>query len=1017
MIQDARKRLGDTAGVRFYHFYGLGQQILDNALQPVFNISDTTQRRLVAQIFRQMAEGGRLTTFLPVWETPGFGQVLINWLHEMKSQGIAPEAVQAHASASAQERDRQLAEFYHAYQEFLIRRGSSDADGLLWLAAEALDHGLALPEQPLLIALGFDHFNPLQVRILRAVAQHCVDLRMYIPWDAQRANDSLALTRPAQMRQTLTEALPLTIEALASTAEIQPGLAGIQRGVFEPAAVGQGMDADTDDGALRLIAAPSREREARWALRSIKQRLLAGTPLEQIALLAPLPDIYQRIVEVVAGEYGIPVQIERRLSETPSAAALLNLLGLSPDFPWRETLDALRSPYFTHPWLTEEQINQLDTLSRERPVLSGRDAWRQALKPLPPTGAQGGDDEDQGPAMLAGQLGPEALAAIQNGLETFFDLLTPPETASPRAYALWLQQSVLGLFSDDENEERPASLDMAGACQSGPSARYDVQALKLILRALATQVESNEYLSAPGEMVSWDEFRADLHAALLSLSLPVHPTEPGVRFAALETGRSLAVDHLYVLGLAEGEFPRLPTPDVLYSPQEREWHPLALVRLPSGEQASLWWQILNNCRQSLTLLRPRLDEKGAPWLPSSFWEAVTALYPKGSGVVQELELPIVAHPTLQDAASPAELLEALATCGAQAVPVQLQRAWHSSQAAAAVLRQRQSWLPVPAYEGVLRSEQIRAELGQRYGAQHNWSASRLNSYGKCPYAFYAQSVLKLEAVADPVEGFDALQRGTLLHAVLEDLFRQLTLRSIPPATDHRERVQELLAESCARIFANAPRRYGFRQDALWSYEQAELARLARVLVDQEITDNGANALFQPYHQEMRFGIPGGELPALTVTDEYGFSFLLHGVIDRIDRDRDGRLRLIDYKSGSTLYNEGEIRAGQSLQTALYALTAEQLMPAAVAESYFLHIPNRKASGKLRFNGGVGEDAIVGAAVASAAEFIQAVRDGRFPTLTSKAGEGRNGCLSTCEFAALCRGDRHAFAKARRGGAQ
>ena len=1016
-VQAARKRLGDRMGVRFYQFYGLGQQVLDRAALPVQRISDTALHRLVRQVLRQLAEAGRLSTFLPVWETPGFSQVLVEWLHEMKSQGIPPEQVRAQAAAGGQARDRQLAEFYQAYQDFLIQNQSSDADGLLWLAAETLEARPDLPiGQPLWMALGFDQFNPLQLRMLRSIAPRCPDFRIYLAWDAARPDGSLALTQPALTRQALEQALPLRVETLADASTRPALLTQIQHGLFEAAPATPAAPL-ANSGVLQLVAAPGREAEVRWALKAIKRRLLAGATPDEVALLAPNPAAYQRMVEVAAEEYGLPVQLERRLVDAPLAAALLNLLELAPEFPWRGTLDALRSPYFAQAWLSQPQIDQLERLSRERPVLQGRDQWREALQPLERASqADEVDDEDLGPERLARQLSREELGAIESGLMAFFDLLTPPERASCRGYALWLQETVLGLFPEVEEEgEAPApppSLGLARACQAPAAfARRDRQALQLVARALAGLVQAAELVSPGDELLAWPDFRDELQRALAGIRFGSDPLGPGVRFASLEAGRALAVDYLFVLGLAEGEFPRLPAPDVLYAPRERETSPLPLVRRPAGDQASLWWQVLNNCRTALTLLRPRLDEKGAPWLASSFWEAVVSAA-RGAGDLAEQQLPVVAQPGRTDAASPAELLMALALDGARTVPAQLQPAWQASQAALALMARRQSWRPLAAFEGVLQEPGILAELGQRFGPQHNWSASRLMSYGSCAYAFFAQAVLDLQASADPAAGFDVLQRGTLLHAILEDLYRQMSAEGLLPSSENVDLLAERLANCCDRAFRGAPRRYGFRADELWTYQQAELRRLLEALLRWECSQNGAVPTFRPYQQELRFGIQADGLPPLTVSTADGFAFRLHGVIDRLDRDEGGRLRLVDYKSGSTKYSKPDITKGLALQAPLYALAAEQLQRAQVAESGYLHIALREPSGKLTFQGSVQADEFVQKAVEMAAKFVQSARGGRYPAWPAKPSQ-----CARCDFSALCRADRHAFAKAKQEAAQ
>ena len=140
------------------------------------------------------------------------------------------------------------------------------------------------------------------------------------------------------------------------------------------------------------------------------------------------------------------------------------------------------------------------------------------------------------------------------------------------------------------------------------------------------------------------------------------------------------------------------------------------------------------------------------------------------------------------------------------------------------------------------------------------------------------------------------------------------------------------------------------------------------------------------------------------------------MIDRVDRDPSGRLRVVDYKSGSTPYSQADLTRGLAFQSPLYALAVEQLLPESqVAESYYLHIPNRKPSGQLKFSGRAAEDETVRAAVERAAEFIRAVRDGKFPILPARPGSGQNACTRTCPFGGVCRVDRHTLAKARQMG--
>jgi ATP-dependent helicase/DNAse subunit B len=1036
-IREMRRFLGNNLGVRFTQFYGLGHWILDQAGHYPGEVSDVLISGLVSRLLEQMQSTGELTSFSSVSDKPGFTRVLVEWIREMKSQSIPAEQVQLHARSSRSERDWQLANLYQRYQHFLLERDLSDPDGLLWLAAEALeaDPSLACSEGTFLV-LGFDHFNPLQFRILKQLASRCQDFCIYLPWDARRDAGSLALYRLEQTRAELERQISPQVFILEERSDKAPILQHLKNSLFEH---GAQKARDTSPPSFRAISAPAREAEMRQALRQIKRLLLEGAHPQNIALLAPTPGVYLPLARAVSKEYGVPIQLSHPAGDNPAIHSLALLLSLAPDFPRRETLDALRSPYIQHAWLTPEQVELLDRLSRERPVLSGLEQWQFALHPLEP-GEPGYDDDERSGPQLARRLGTEALSAIWEGLHAFCDHLTPPAVATYREYALWLQESVLGIFSDQEEIEAEQvgeprlSLHIVDCCRKSEAyADRDLQAMALALGKLRELVEAglllppmktnepreiardsqgqrqNRAADHPGT-VTWGAFRDALLDLLSYANLPPEPIHAGVRFGQLSAARDGQWEHLFVLGLSEGEFPRPPEADVFYSPLEREQHPLPLRKEHPAEEASLWWQVIGSAQRSLTLLRPRLDENGAPWLPSPFWEALVDLV---EGIAVE-EIPIAAPPQPEQAACHSELLVALAANGAQAVPAQLQTSWETATRCHRVTRVRQSWGQPGVYEGFLSAPDMRAQLAERFGPRHHWSASHLNRYGSCPFAFFAQYVLKLEAQPDPEEGFDAMQQGSLLHAVLERTFARLLKEGLSLTSENQELVLDCLEQACQEIFASAPQRYGFRPASLWDYEQSELKRQMQALLRWECAENREQARFWPYKQEAVFGMAGSRLPALVMEDSDGSRYKIYGVIDRIDRDEDGNLRVIDYKSGSTTYSQADIHKGLAFQTALYALAAEPLLApgARVVESCYLLIPKRETSGGLQFEGRVIENESVQTAVSMALAFIRFARQSEFPSLPAKAAGGL-ACRNTCEFSGLCRVSRHGITKALR----
>jgi len=1011
-IQDLQVQLGDTIGVQTVQFYGLGHAVLDEAGIPIYEINDTAALVLIKRVLGEMKAEDKLTTFSPVWGKPGFVQLMLKWVRELKSQGIFPEQYTAYAQENGGGQDRQLAELYTRYQTFLLDRNYSDADGLLWVTAEALENNPDLfRNYGSIFVLGFDQFTPVQIRILEQLAKRYRETKLYLLWDNNRSEDSLVLSRLKRTRDSLLESMPFTGSVLDENPAPSDLLAHIHRNIFEP-----GNALPVDAQSTQLIEAPSRETEVRRTLGEVKSLLIEGAATADIAILTPNKNTYLPIVQAVAAEYGVPIETERPLLGNPAVATFVNLLMLPNSFTWHETFNALRSPYLHQSWLSEEQIGLLDQLSRERPVVAGLDQWQFAVRPLEIDTTDKEDDDLCHPPMVA-TLPAGELTALHDGLMAFFDHLTPPDTASYREYTWWIQTAIIGYFPKDTNDEQDnpdpvPSLDLLGSCQQGPFPERDMEALGLLMQTLRRLLAAAE--TVPIDLdIPWETFRDDILGLLQGMHIDPNPLQASVRFGRLDQGRARLVDYLFVLGLSEGEFPTPPPPDPLYAPAERQSHPLPLRRFSPADDASLWWQVIGNVRKRLVLLRPYIDDNGAPWQPSPYWDAVLACVKN----LNPDQIPIADHPKFENSACEGELLVALAQTGAQGIPEKLINKWRYAHLAEDIMRQRNSYQPPGKFEGILEAPILRDELGERFGDQFVWSASRLNRYANCPFVFFAEHLLKLKAYQDPEEGLNAMQRGSLLHAVLEHLYKRLAQDSIAPITSKLETIYQVLDRVCADIYPSAPNRYGFRPGSLWEYEKEELGRLLRSLILWECQQNDPAARFMPYLQEAGFGIGHSAPPSLEVSGERT-QFRLRGVIDRLDRDSGGNLRIIDYKSGSTTYSKPDLQKGLALQTALYALAAEHYWiqdHGRVAESHYWHIPSRKPSGSLKFQDTVREDKVAETILQHAALSVERIKSGIYPSAPAKPGQGARSCRNRCDFAAVCRVSRQSISKARRGG--
>ncbi|MDP2795083.1 MAG: PD-(D/E)XK nuclease family protein [Sulfurisoma sp.] len=181
----------------------------------------------------------------------------------------------------------------------------------------------------------------------------------------------------------------------------------------------------------------------------------------------------------------------------------------------------------------------------------------------------------------------------------------------------------------------------------------------------------------------------------------------------------------------------------------------------------------------------------------------------------------------------------------------------------------------------------------------------LRAQAVCPaWAFY-QCRLGARALAEPVEGLDAAGRGTLLHAVLEAFWKDRGSAELA--------AMNAAARAAAIGFAVGAGLVAFdaqREDPLPArFVELERERLARLV---------AQWLDLEAKRTVPFSVVARELE-LTVEIE-GIAVRL--VIDRIDALDDGRLLIIDYKTGSKVSAEswGAERVTE-LQLPIYAAHA------------------------------------------------------------------------------------------------
>jgi ATP-dependent helicase/nuclease subunit B len=1018
------QEMGDSAhfGVEFFDFYDLYARLLELANIPQRRVKDAARFRILRHVLDDVAT--KLRHFNTIAHMPGFLALAADFIRELKQAEITPEHFLSVANTP---KDHDLALIYEGYQTFLRSQYLVDSEGEGWLALAQFEDGVSMPlNVDLLLIDGYDQFNPVQARLLGQLVASLPETFLTLTYEADRAET--AHRRFAQTFAQLTEAGDWHVKTLTLNAMLNRSatLAHLTRHLFD--IFGESIN---NDGAVSMVEAPDRQREVQTVLRRVKRLLLDGTAPDEIAIVARSLEPYNAYFLETAPAYGVPLAVRHGapLKENPAVAAFLGLIDLhADDFRRRSVMDALHSPYLESPDLIDVQIDKLDLVSRGRIVIRGCDEWLNAIE----AAGKLKSNEDEVPLDA---LSPDEAVQLRNVLSRFFDRTTPIETATARQYVRWLE-ALIGPdpvpfeepSDEDEAQKQTTHFNVLSQIRNGIEPALvarDLAAIETLKRVMLDVLSAYELVD-PYADVDWATFRLDLQTAIDNAC--VNTARMGSRtgrvlLASVFEARGLPHDHIFMLGLSEGEFPARAPENSLYSDDERRQLQARqlpiLTRAEAADETSLFYEMTALAKQSFTLTRSYIDERSNDWPASPFWRAVQQL------VEVEVErLPIAAAIRLEEAARLSEAMLALAQSlsGKLSEPSSAAHNWMVSQAElsarwANALRGRKiemnraaRGIAHNAHTGHLFDPVLRKIVAEMLGPERLWSASQFNEYGICPYRFFAKRMLRLEVLEEPEEGMDQLQLGTLYHEILEYTYRQIAYEELVIGPENQAKALAILDQMLDRFLRDAPERHGFRETALWPHEQIILRRKLRSLValdfssDSPLIKKFGEATRHNIRQEVRFGWDNQQAMVL---DGPAGPLKVRGQIDRVDQIGNQAI-VIDYKSGSGKITPDDMVEGRNIQMMLYIYAAPQVMHdneiEGVAGGTFWHIGSEEISKPIMGAASELEDARV-----NLHERIIAGRQGIFVNTPSKRTNDGH-CSGYCEFSQLCRVDRGSNAK-------
>jgi ATP-dependent helicase/DNAse subunit B len=868
--------------------------------------------RVVLEIVNTHSIQNKLGEFEAIKDKPGFIQLLHQKFKELGQAGFE-ERSSLDVGFEIDPQLMVLLDLYQSYRQRLKKMQWMDPSWLIRDAVLALQSNLSLIKGiNLIIVDGFDRFTPPQRQLISLLAYAGIEVLVTLPGDEnpdgevyQRAQDSFKLLQQdyphlEKLHETNQSFLPPSILGLSNNFLVK-----------KPQKIIKQQD-------LRLLSTHSPLQEVREVLRWMKSFVVRGENLSDCAILLPDEVQYPPLLRVVAHEYGLPLHFSwgQPLINKPQIDLILKLLRLHmDDFPRRAFLDVLRSPYLNLKNLGFEPTDaaRMERVSRYGPVAAGYENWQRVLSRMSEKGEnhkQQSDGDDEGD-MYALPGVEESLRLLQS-LETLAKHLQPPE--SPQRISDWigwfwqLLQNLGWIKQSISEDDEPW-----------------FQKMKQELRSLhLTELELGEW------NLDYKKFVAELEMMFQLSTFEEKMDGNNIQVLRLVEARGSRFEHVAILGLAEGVFPKLQREDPFLPEAFR-----ALVGLDSRleqDQAGVFFQGITRANASLLVTRPYMSEKGEGLEPSPYWNAMVAS-------LEESDIDYVRSTTKRDLEDAASLEELFFWTQLFRISVRLEdevliQKFDELAHQQMVFLARQQRTIEGVFEGELFG--LPAALDRFKANDTDWSASRLETYKSCPMRFWTQYALVVEEQRVPELGLQASQVGSILHQILEEVYKQADDPS------NVEQLLRLLPDVADRIFVAAPGLYKFEPTAYWQTQQQEWL----LLLEAAITELGVVG-WKPIAFEQKFGLDGN--PALEIWLDEDRIIRLHGVIDRVDQDDQGNLRVIDYKTGVSHLSKEDLIRGTRLQLPLYALAAMQVFKETdVVEGFYWAI-NAKKPGSLKLS--------------------------------------------------------------------
>lgn len=668
-----------------------------------------------------------------------------------------------------------------------------------------------------------------------------------------------------------------------------PALAALEAGVYR----GRHQECDCDCGNVVLYEAENAYDESAFVAATIRRLVMEEHyRYRDFAIIARTPDDYRGILDTALERWEIPYFMDK--PQAIDAEPLMRLVlsafriiqsGFSSDSVFFYLKTGLAG-------LDTDEIAQLENYAFIWNISGTK--WKEEWKEHPKGFAEKMTAEDE-----------KLLAEINVSRKTAIAPLLRFAAGIRSADGEGMAAAVYTLLQDVGAADHLKAL----AHHLSDCGETELADRQLRLWDLLMSILDQTALVLNHNPVSISRYAELLHLVILANNMASIPQGlDEVTVGAADRTRTGAPKVVFLIGTVEGGFPLSPGGNCVFSDGERR--ELIRLGLPLNDtlegmavqERFLAYAAMSAASQQLYISYPLSGTSGEPNTPSSIPNEACSIL-KNIHVRNALLLP---QTYFANAAEPAFELVA--------------QQWNRNTVLSATLKSlfeaRGYGYRLAAIDRAAKNRPAVFDSGEKsrtlFGENMQVSATQIEKFYQCRFQYFCR--FGLNAKERRQAELDALEYGSLMHYLLEKLFRNIGSAAIL-AMKPGELRQEILR--LLKIYAETKMGGVQKQSPRFLYLFQRIADSAQVIA-YHIAQELAQSDFTPADFELAVG--SGGVPPLTIPLPDGGTVEIDGKIDRVDilkREDACYVRVVDYKTGHKEFKLSDLVYGINMQMLIY----------------------------------------------------------------------------------------------------